>query len=184
MTTLRITGGSLRGRKVPLPGHELRATSSKARQAFFNILSDRITDAVFLDLFAGSGIFSLEAVSRGAARAIAVDQSKPAMKALHHLAREWNLPIETVPADALAALRSFHRNTSIDVVYADPPYTYTHYRELLRAIDRLPFAPRAVVALEHQSRSEPRAEDLAQLALRKTARYGNVSISIYDTPGA
>ena len=76
MPSLRVTGGTLRGRRVPVPAGEVRPTSERARQAYFNIVSDRIAGARFLDLFAGSGIFSLEALSRGAAAAIAVEQSQ------------------------------------------------------------------------------------------------------------
>jgi 16S rRNA (guanine966-N2)-methyltransferase len=72
MPPLRITTGSLRGRKIPLPP-DTRPTSERARQAFFNILGERIEGASFLDLFAGSGAFAFEALSRGASRASAID---------------------------------------------------------------------------------------------------------------
>lgn len=179
MSMLRITGGFLRGRKVALPAHELRPTSGKARQAFFNVLADRIQDATFLDLFSGTGVFSLEAVSRGAKRALAVDQSRPAMNALGQLAREWNLPIETMTADTIGALRSMHSGP-FDVVYADPPYGYPRYSELLDAIDRLPLAGDAVVGIEHDSRSRLELPETRRLVLRKIARYGTVAISVFD----
>lgn len=181
MSMLRITGGSLRGRRVPLPAHELRPTSAKARQAFFNVVGDRIHDAVFLDLFAGTGIFSLEAVSRGARRAVAVDQSRPAMNALGRLAREWNLPVEIMAADAIRALQSTQTGP-FDVVYADPPYRHPRYSDLLAALDQLPLTVDAVVGIEHDSKAELPYLETRRLVFRKTARYGKVAISIYDAP--
>lgn len=181
MSALRISGGVLRGRKVPLPTHELRPTSQKARQAYFNIISDRIVEASFLDLFAGSGIFSLEAVSRGAAAALAVDQSRRAMNALAGLARQWNLPVQTMTADALTVLPILGKGRSFDLVYADPPYQYSRYPELLSAIDRLPLVGAAVVAVEHQNKVRlTDGLNLSKLVFRKTVRYGTVAISLFD----
>lgn len=66
--TLKITGGRDRGRTVPSPkGNLARPTSAKIRQALFNILATRVKGASFLDLFAGSGIMGMEAMSRGPA---------------------------------------------------------------------------------------------------------------------
>lgn len=181
MSSLRITGGFLRGRKVPVPGHEHRPTSSKARQAFFNIVGDAIDGASFLDLFAGSGVFSLEAVSRGASRVVSVDQSGDAMRGLQALAREWKLPIQTVTADAITALKRLMPEGPFHVVYADPPYEYPRYADLLRSIAALPLASGAIVAIEHQARNKQLAAASAEtLTFRKTASYGNVAISIFD----
>ncbi|MGK2856954.1 MAG: RsmD family RNA methyltransferase, partial [Thermoanaerobaculia bacterium] len=75
MSSVRISGGTLRGRKVQLPRGELRPTSSRAREAYFNVIAPSIEGARFLDLFSGTGVFSLEAASRGAASIVAVDSS-------------------------------------------------------------------------------------------------------------
>src|SRR5688500_9244420 len=182
MSGLRVTGGELRGRRVPLPGHELRPTSEKARQAFFNIVATQVLEASFLDLFAGSGIFSIEAVSRGAARATAVDHSKPAMQSLQQMAREWKLPIQTIAADAMKTLKTMPEELAFDLVYADPPYRYPRYEALLEAIDRAKLQPGAVVGIEHD-KSEAKMisqAELRKLRFRRTAVYGTVAISIFD----
>ena len=83
---LRVTAGSLRGRRVPVPPGDVSPTSERARQAYFNISGPRIAGARFLDLFAGSGIFSFEAVSRGAASATAIDQSRRNCETIARLA--------------------------------------------------------------------------------------------------
>lgn len=179
MGSLRVSGGSLRGRKVPLPRYELRPTSGRAREAFFNVVAPSIAGASFLDLFAGTGIFSIEAASRGAARIVAVDDARRAIQPLAALAREWKLPVETMLTDAIQAVARLAPAPPFDLVYADPPYDYSRYEELVAAIDRqLPLADDAVVALEHRSREIPfEASVLTRLALRKTSRYGNVAIT-------
>ena len=185
MSSVRISGGTLRGRKVLLPRGELRPTSSRAREAYFNVIAPRIEGARFLDLFSGTGVFSLEAASRGAASVVAVDRASPAGRALAELARSWELPIRTVVADAVAAVERLRGEPPFDLVYADPPYDYPGYAALLEAIDReLPLSPEAVVAVEHRSGPPPFApEELTSLVFRKSSRYGNVSISYFERNG-
>src|ERR1043165_1090466 len=104
MASLRITAGTLRGRRVAVPPTDIRPTSERARQAYFNIVAERIAGAHFLDLFAGSGVFSLEAVSRGAASATAVERDKRAAAAIGNLARAWSLSVSVVNEEAAAAI--------------------------------------------------------------------------------
>lgn len=181
MTALRITAGALRGRRIAVPRSDVRPTSERARQAFFNIIGPRIDGARFLDLFAGSGIFSFEAVSRGARESVAVDHSRAHAVAIDHAARELHAPIRTVTADALAAIPRLGSDL-FDVVYADPPYDYAHYEPLLTALDSLlPLAPDALVAIEHRRNSKPFPDNPTRLQLWRTAEYGEVWISFFKT---
>ena len=180
MGGVRVTGGALRGRNVPLPRHELRPTSGRAREAYFNVVAPRIEGAAFLDLFSGTGIFSIEAGSRGAARIVAVDESRRAMELLSRLAREWNLPVATMPSDAILAIRRLARDRApFDLVYADPPYDYPDYARLIGEIDEnLPLTGDALIAIEHRSGKDAfTPPPLTRLQLEKTSRYGNVAIT-------
>jgi len=182
---LRITTGALRGRRVPVPRGEVRPTSERARQAFFNIVGERIRGARFLDLFAGSGIFSFEAVSRGAAEAVAVDASRAQTAAIEQTAKELAAPVRTVTADVPAGIKRL-RGEVFDVIYADPPYAYERYDDLLMSIDAdLTLADDAVVAIEHRRKSEPfrRAESppFQRLRFSRRAEYGEVWISFFMT---
>lgn len=182
MAGVRVTGGALRGRNVPLPRHELRPTSGRAREAYFNVVAPRIEGAGFLDLFSGTGIFAIEAGSRGAARIVAVDQSRRAMELLSRLAREWNLPVVTMPSDAILAIRRLAgERAPFDLVYADPPYDYPDYARLIAEIDEnLPLADGALVAIEHRSGKDAfTPPPLTRLRLEKTSRYGNVAITYF-----
>ena len=167
MATLRVTAGSLRGRRVPVPPRNVRPTSERARQAFFNILGDRIAGAHFLDLFAGSGIFSFEAISRGAESSLAIDKHP---EPISELAKEWNANIATMKADVLAGIARLGDRV-FDVAYADPPYDYERYDELRRALDgRATF-----IAIEHRRKHEPFSIEPA-----RRVEYGEVWISLFE----
>jgi len=180
VTSLRITTGALRGRRVPVPRDEVRPTSERARQAFFNIVGDRIGGARFLDLFAGSGIFSFEAISRGAKESVAIDSSRAHTSAIDKTAKDLGVPVRTVTADALAGIKRLGGEV-FDVVYADPPYAYDRYDDLLMSIDSLSLADDARVAVEHRRRSEPFTATPNRLKFSRRAEYGEVWISFFIT---
>jgi 16S rRNA (guanine(966)-N(2))-methyltransferase RsmD len=182
MSALRITTGALRGRRIPMPkGGDVRPTSERARQAFFNIIGERIRDARFLDLFAGSGIFSFEAVSRGARESVAIAAARANAQAIEKAARELDVPVRAVSADALVGIKRV-RGEVFDVIYADPPYAYAQYVDVLNAIDRdLSLADDAVVAIEHRRNSEPLTITPARLRFQRRAEYGEVWISFFKT---
>ena len=167
MATLRVTAGSLRGRRVPVPQRDVRPTSERARQAFFNILGDRIVGVEFLDLFAGSGIFSFEAISRGAASSLAIDKH-PEM--IDRLAKEFDAAVATITADVLLGITRLGDRV-FDVAYADPPYDYAHYDELRQAIG----GHAAFYAIEHRRRHEP-----FTVAPTRRVEYGEVWISLFE----
>ena len=180
MTALRITAGTLRGRRVPVPRDEVRPTSERARQAFFNIAGARMHGARFLDLFAGSGIFSFEAISRGAKEAVAIDQSRVHTAAIEKTAKDFGVPVRAIAADALAGIKRLGEEV-FDVVYADPPYAYDRYDDLLMSIDALTLAEDATVAVEHRRRSEPFTVTPRHLKFSRRAEYGEVWISFFIT---
>lgn len=177
MSSVRVTAGALRGRRVPVPAGETRPTSERARQAFFNIVGPRIDRARFLDLFAGSGIFSFEAVSRGAESATAVEHDQRNVEAIAQLAKEWNVPVTAMQGEALAALPRLRER--FDVVYADPPYDFPEYDGLVAGIGRLTLAPGAVVAIEHRKRTNPFSETTGGLQVQRRAEYGEVWITFF-----
>jgi 16S rRNA (guanine966-N2)-methyltransferase len=180
MATLRVTAGSLRGRRIHVPPRDVRPTSERARQAYFNIVADRIHGARFLDLFAGSGVFSFEALSRGARSAVAIDVSRRHTAAIADVAQELGVGIETITADVLAGIARLEDRV-FDLVYADPPYDYATYDELLAAIDeKLGLTEGAVVAIEHRKRREPFTVETKRLAFVRGAEYGEVWISMYE----
>ena len=154
-----------------MPKKDVRPTSERARQAYFNIIGHQIEGAHFLDLFAGSGIFSLEAISRGAAAATAVDRDvAPVAK----LAKEWSVPVTPVAGDVVKTIPKL--GAAFDLVYADPPYEYDGYDSLLSALDR---AKTGLVAIEHRRRTEPFTITPERLQFQRRAEYGEVWITFF-----
>jgi 16S rRNA (guanine(966)-N(2))-methyltransferase RsmD len=182
MSTVRITGGDLRGRKVLLPRkHELRPTSDKARQAFFNIVGPRVFNATFLDLFSGTGVFSFEALSRGAARSVAVEKSPAAATQIAASAENLSVDVAVMEGDVLNVLRGLPEDLTFDIVYADPPYDFDAYPQLIEAIDsRVSLSGGALVAIEHRSGEEIEDVPTTRLTRTRTAKYGSVSITMFE----
>ncbi|HSP35063.1 MAG TPA: RsmD family RNA methyltransferase [Thermoanaerobaculia bacterium] len=169
MSSLRITAGTLRGRRVPVPQGEVRPTSERARQAYFNIVGDRIEGARFLDLFAGSGIFTFEALSRGAGSATAIDRN---ITTIARTAAQFGIIVNAIAGEVLAVLKRL--TDSFDLVYADPPYAYDRYDELVAAIARV--APGALVAVEHRRHTSPFNRGPEPF---RTEEYGEVRITFF-----
>jgi len=86
---MRITGGSLKGRIIKCPAGIIRPAMDKMRESVFAIIQDKVQDAAFLDLFSGSGIIALEAVSRRAASAVMVEKDPKKKHTLAEEGRYW-----------------------------------------------------------------------------------------------
>lgn len=188
MNGLRITAGTLRGRRIPVPRDHVRPTSERARQAFFDICTDSIPGGRFLDLFAGSGIFTFEALSRGAREAVAIDASRRNAAAIDSIAAGLGVSVRAVTADALAGIKRLSGEV-FDVTYADPPYAYPHHLDLLMAIDRELVIPAGgIVAIEHRRRTEPfsalEPSALTRLTPWRRAEYGEVWIDLFTAEAA
>lgn len=120
--SLRIIGGSWRGRKLAFPSVPgLRPSPDRVRETLFNWLAGVIHGSRCLDLFTGSGALGLEAASRGAAEVVMVDTSRAVIDQLrqHQQTLQADM-IRLVQADALSYLKQAAR--PFDVVFLDPPY--------------------------------------------------------------
>ncbi|HEY2036623.1 MAG TPA: RsmD family RNA methyltransferase, partial [Steroidobacteraceae bacterium] len=117
---MRIIGGSLGSRTLQAPpGLATRPTSDRLRETLFNVLAPRIEGAAFLDLYAGSGAVGIEALSRGAARAVLVERAPPALKVLRaNVARlQIGKGIEVHAGAVSAFLRRGAAGAGFDVVF-------------------------------------------------------------------
>lgn len=122
---IRITAGKWRGRLLKVPRGEIRPAQDRVRLAVFSSLADRVPNARTLDLFAGTGAYGLEALSRGAASASWVENDRRVLAVLRENVANLCGPggdTAVVCADALRFLERGGGNAPYDLIFADPPY--------------------------------------------------------------
>ena len=130
---VRIIGGRFRGRVIRFPkAADLRPTPDRVRETLFNWLGQDLSELTVLDLFAGSGALALESLSRGAARAVAVDRDPALVRAIEATAAEFGAEgLEAHTAMARSWLQRESRR--FDVIFLDPPFATDEWAWLLPA---------------------------------------------------
>lgn len=131
---MRIIAGT--ARSLPLksvPGTETRPTTDRIKETLFNILQEDIPGCAFLDLFAGSGQMGLEALSRGAGRAVFVDNGKKAAACIADNIRftKFEDRAKLIGADVMSALHMLEGSEPFDLIFIDPPYGKGLERDVL-----------------------------------------------------
>lgn len=132
---MRIISGKSRGTKLnTLKGLETRPTLDRVKESVFNIVQEKISEAVVLDLFSGSGAIGLEFVSRGAKKAILCDKSKFAIQIIKQNIEKTHLQnqIELYKCDFREMLKKISEN--IDIIYLDPPYKTDYIKQSIEMI--------------------------------------------------
>jgi 16S rRNA (guanine966-N2)-methyltransferase len=176
---MRVVAGELKGRKLISPprGAEIRPTSDKVREALFSILGE-IEGFQVLDLYCGTGALGIEAISRGAAHAVLVDDDPiAAQRNIDSLGVHDRVTLVRADAGAyLRAEKARFEGGPFDLILCDPPYTLAprlgpELTKLLPA--RL--APRGRIATE----SSVRAPLQLGLELERERTYGDTSVSIW-----
>ena len=181
---MRIIGGEVRGRRIgTLKGIRLRPTSDRVKESLFNILPRDLAGARVLDLFAGSGNLSIEALSRGAASVLLVDSSRDAARLIERnlaevgfmdRARIWAKPVN-------AALRQLGaRNLKHDVIFMDPPYDRGWLEKVLASIDKEEVVEVGGIVVAEHSRRERVAECYGSLTLKDQRAYGDTLLSFFE----
>jgi 16S rRNA (guanine966-N2)-methyltransferase len=176
---MRIIAGTRKGAKIFAPrGCSTRPTGDRVREAAFRLIGP-VDGATVLDLFAGSGAMGLEALSRGAARAVFVESDPGACRVIERNLEKLDLSgAQIVRADARSSLPTeAATGRRYDLILVDPPYE--EYRKLVKTLaiylPRL-LASGGVVVVETGSRLEPELP----LALRTSRRYGSARLTVYD----
>ena len=178
---LRIIGGKLKGKKLyTIPGILIRPTSGRLRESIFNILSYMVKDAVVLDLFAGTGAFGLEALSRGAKSAVFIDNNTIALSIIKRNIQScavensskiirWNI------TENLNCTKSI--GSIFDLVFMDPPYNNALIKSTLLNLHNSKSTGKKTCIIVEHTPFEPVPETCGQFELTDQRKYGKKLIS-------
>jgi 16S rRNA (guanine966-N2)-methyltransferase len=172
---MRIIAGEFRSRKLKsLPGTDIRPTPDRLRETIFNILQTRIEGAVFVDAYAGTGAVGIEALSRGAARAVLIEKDRRAVELIRENLASLGLQGRAKIAHGSAQLMlAAHAG---DIVFLDPPYE--RQREYVVALELLGENPPPLVVAQHSKFFEL-AEEYGKLHRTRVLRQGDNVLSFY-----
>jgi 16S rRNA (guanine(966)-N(2))-methyltransferase RsmD len=186
MAGLRVIGGAARGRRLKMvPGQGTRPITDRVKESLFNILSDDVAGAAFLDLFAGTGSVGIEALSRGAARAVFVESDRTALKVIADNLAHTGLGgrAQVVRGDVFQYLAG-PRREAFDMVYIAPPQYAGLWQRTLELLDQHPgWLNPDGVAIAQIHPAEFKALALTHLRLDDERKYGNTLLAFYERPG-
>ena len=181
---MRITGGQVRGRLLAsLRGWNIRPTSDRVREAIFNLIGQDVSGFKVLDLFAGTGCLGIEALSRGAARALFIDNSTQSIKLIKkNLVRCGYESLGSVlKKDLTRGLPRKHTllKERFHLVFLDPPYEKKMIPPLLGELSDRDILASPSIAVAESFKTETLPEVLGRFQMVGFRTYGETKISIY-----
>jgi len=181
---MRIISGTVRGRQLAtFSGKDIRPTPDRVREAIFSILNSRFGTfhgLKVLELFAGSGAQSLEALSRGAESATLVDSGNTAAEIIADNIKRCHFEANAhlIKQDVLQALPQLTASAPFDLILLDPPYNQNLLPQIIEVIERLNLLAENGILCAESSKNEV-LEDYGKLELIKNKVYGSTKIHLY-----
>jgi 16S rRNA (guanine(966)-N(2))-methyltransferase RsmD len=189
---MRVIAGTYKSRILKsLKGLALRPTSDRLRETLFNVLAPNIPGSRLVDLFAGTGAIGIEALSRGAAEVVFIENHAPAATLIRRNLDSLGinsgatvLAVDALRGLAMLASRKQQSAPGFDHVFLDPPYAaaedYSRVLEYLGSADLL--APGGIVVAEHRRNFDLR-EEAGALHRFRVLRQGDAALSFYRRLG-
>lgn len=160
---------------------KLRPTSAKVREAVFNIIKDSLDGCSVLELYAGTGAFSLEAIRQGARFCILVEKDKNQVRKIKEMADKLGIldRMKVINRPVLAALKKI-KEKKFNIIFMDPPYKSSQYLKVIEEIDKGELLkPGGKVIVEHYHKKEL-PEKQGALFLIDSRKYGQTKVSFYS----
>ena len=171
---MNITAGKFKGQKISAPDENItRPTLSKIRMSIFNTLQGMVDfeGASFLDMYAGSGIMALEAISRGFVRAVAIEKHPKVLSVIKSNYKKYlnstDYELKLLNGDSTKIVKKL--SEKFDVIYIDPPYYSGIYEQSLDAIKHI---VNGIVILEHV-----KEVDFGEYKIMKQKQYGDKTVT-------
>lgn len=176
---MRVITGTSRGRKlVTPPGDDVRPTTDSVKESVFSIIQFSVEGRTFLDAFAGSGQMGIEALSRGAVKAVFLDNGRQSLAAVRKNLEATGLSDKAavVNTDTVEYLKKTSQR--FDIAFLDPPYKTG---VLQKALEYIPTVMNkgGIIICEHPI-DEELPEDIGEYRLKKSYKYGKIKISVYS----
>jgi 16S rRNA (guanine(966)-N(2))-methyltransferase RsmD len=180
---MRIIGGKARGRRLKVPkGQSVRPTAARTKEALFNIIPHDLSGVKVLDLFAGTGNLTIEALSRGAAEAILVDSFSESGKAIRENLRRVHLSDRTkvwiTPVSRALRLLA-RRGETFDLIFLDPPYEKGWVESTLKIIANGNLLRDSGIMIAEHSRREALEARYGALVLYDQRNYRDTLLSFF-----
>lgn len=186
MPGIRIIGGTAKGRRLALvPGEGTRPISDRAKESLFNLLAGDLEQATVLDLFAGTGSVGIEALSRGAQKAVFIESDREAVKTIEANLRHvgFERQAKVLRADVFIYLRNDPKE-GFDYIHVAPPQYKGLWVQALAVLDARPawVNPDGVVVAQIDPK-EYTPQTLQNLTLVDERKYGTTLLLFYERPG-
>jgi 16S rRNA (guanine966-N2)-methyltransferase len=185
---MRVIAGAAGGIRLLVPESDVRPTMDRVKAAIFSSLGDRVVNARVLDLFAGTGALGIEALSRGAASAMFVEENRAAVLAIEQNFIRTKLRGRVRKQEVFSFLESDPPNERYDIIFADPPYEKTksggEFTRLLLDNQKLSdlLEPGGVFILEKRPEEQLIAPRLWEIVRAK--KYGATEVLVLTHTGA
>lgn len=180
---MRIIAGSARGRNLKSPrGMSTRPTADRVREALFNILSSLVAGSRFLDLFSGTGAVGIEALSRGAEKAVLVEKDRNTARIIHDNLRLCGLldQAEILALDVVKALQVLgKKKESFDLIFIDPPYKKGFEEPTLEKVLEQELLTRCGTLVVESDRTDLPPDQVGSLKAYRRERYGDTALTFY-----
>jgi len=172
---MRIIGGEFRSRRIKsIPGTDVRPTTDRLRETLFNILAPEIEGVTFVDAYAGTGAVGLEALSRGAAKAVLIEKSHDALEALEENVKSLGVGKRCQVIRGSAHLYAVRH--AGDIVFLDPPYGDDKQYEV--SLAALGDTGTPLVVVQHDVRRKL-PESVGKLKAVRVVRQGTNVLTFY-----
>ncbi len=180
---MRVIAGSAKGRKLKTPKTDIRPLSDRSKEALFNILSTKVVDSSFLDVFAGSGSVGIEALSRGAKIAFFVEKDKRHVRIIRENLSDFGFSdrSEVYLLDALQGIKILSsKSAKFDIIFLGAPYNSPVLEEALKQLGEMELLnPNGIIVAEYRFKQKIDSE-YGKISRFREEKYGDTILAFYE----